>query len=326
MKLNKQGILAAAIGASLLAMATFAQTQERTEPRTTSRTAAKQEGGEDRIVASACFMNLVDRRTVAAGRGGILASVTPEEGIIVKAGQQVAKVKDEVAAAQFATADKQATNDIEIRFGQKSAEVAQVEWMQSVKSNSLVPGTVGEIELRRLKLAFERAELQIENARKEHEVAGLKRDEAGELLQTHVVESPIDGMVTKVHKRTGEAVREGDAIIDVVNMDRVRVSGYVPFKDVNRIRLGDKVVVKLEVPDAELAEEELRFEGRITFIDLSVTKSKTPEVKIFAEVVNRDGVLKDQATAAMVVYPRKAFSPANATTKRDVPRRPNVDE
>lgn len=305
-------------------MATGAHTQEPTKSRTTSRAVAAPQG--DEIVVSNCFINLIDRITVAAGRGGILAFVKPEEGHEVKVGEQIAKVKDEVASAQFATADKQARNDIEVRFGKKSAEVAQYEYMKSLQSNGLLPGTVTDIELKRLKLAWERAVLQIENAEKEHDIAGSKRDEAGELLQTHVVETPIGGVVTRVHKHSGEAVREGDPIIDVVNTDRVRVSGYVPFRDISRVRLGDKVIVKLDIPGEEVPEEEQRFEGRITFIDVNVSKSSNPQVKVFAEVVNRQGILRDGAGAAMVLQPKKTFSPTNATTQREAPRRTNADE
>lgn len=314
MKFTLQGTLAVALSAGLLAMASLAHTQERTTPRV----AAKQ--ADDHIAVNNCFVNMIDKITVAAGRGGILAFVRPEEGHEVKLGEQVAKVKDEVAAAQFATADKQAKNTVEIRFAEKSAEVAMVEYQKALNANQVLPGTNTAIEMKRLKLAWERADLQKENAEKEHEIAASKRDEAGELLQTHVVETPIGGMVTKVYKHTGEAVREGDAIIDVVNTDRMRVSGYIPFKDISRIRVGDKVVVKLEVRDADIPEEQERFEGRVTFIDVTVTKVTNPQVKVFAEVINRNGILRDGAEAAMVLYPGKTFSPPNATTRREIPR------
>lgn len=314
MKVTWQGTLAVAVATGLCAMASLAQTQERTTPRVVAKQA------DDVIAVNNCFLNMIDKITVAAGRGGVLAFVRPEEGHEVKMGEQVAKVKDEVAAAQFATADKQAKNDIEIRFAEKSAEVAMVEYQKALNANQVLPGTNTIIEMKRLKLAWERAELQKENAEKEHDIAKSKRDEAGELLQTHVVESPIGGVVTKVYKHTGEAVREGDAIIDVVNTDRMRVSGYVPFKDVSRIRIGDKVVVKLEIRDADVPEEQERFEGRITFIDRTVTKVTNPQIKIFAEVINREGILRDGSEAAMVLYPGKAFSPPNATTRREFPR------
>lgn len=327
MQVTWQRTVAATISTGLLVCASVALTQEPIAPRKTVRTSqrsfAQAEG--DEIKVNACHLNIIEKRSIAAARGGVLAFVKPEEGFEVKLGELVAKVKDEVAAAQFATADKTARNDIEIRFAQKSAELAQIEHFKALQANQLLPNTVTEIEVRRLKLAYERAQLQKENAEKEHDIAGSKRDEAGELLQTHVVESPLSGLVTKVYKRTGEAVREGDPIIDVVNTDRMRVVGYVLFKDISRVRVGDKVVLQLDIPDVDVPEEQLTFEGGVTFIDVAVQKVR-PEVKISAEVINRDGVLRDGATARVTIYPGKTFTPPNATTKRDVPRRLKGDE
>ena len=302
-------------------------TQEKPAPRITAQTTPRAVAAAqpETVEVKACHVNLIDKITCAAGRGGVLAFVKHEEGHEVKLHELLAKVKDEVAAAQFATADKTFRNDIEIRFAEKSAELAQAEYMKGLQSNLALPGTNTEIEMKRLKLAWQRADLQKENAEKERDIAGSKRDEAGELLQTHVVEAPIAGLVTKVYKRSGEAVREGDPIVDIVNTDRMRVSGYVPFKDISRIRPGDKVLVKLEVPDVEVPEEGIHFEGRITYIAVAVQKVR-PEVQVYAEVINRDGILRDGATARMVVYPGKTFAPPNATTKSEFPRRPKVEE
>ena len=332
MNVTWQRTLTATLGAGLLVCASVALTQEPIAPRTAApRTIAQT---KPRTVAAAdaevihvnnCHLNLIEKISVPAARGGVLAFVKPEEGFEVKLGELVAKVKDEVAAAQFATASKTADNDIEIRFAQKSAELAQIEHFRAIQANTLLPGTVTDIEIKRLKLAWERAVLQKENAEKEHDIAGSKRDEAGELLHTHSVETPLAGLVTRVYKRSGESVRVGDPIVDVVNTDRMKVVGYVLFKDISRVRPGDKVLLKLDIPDIEVPEEDLHFEGRITFIDVTVQKIRH-EVKVSAEVINRDGVLRDGATAKMVIYPGKTFSPPNATTKREFPRRPNGDE
>lgn len=315
-----------AVGSGLLTMAALAQTQDRVGPRV-ARQAAEQQSNPNQIRVVNCFINMIDKRVIGSQRSGTLAFVKPEEGHEIKAEDIIARIRDEVAAAQFATAQKTATNDIEIRFGQKSADLAQLELLQSQKSNLLVAGTVSQLELARLKLAYERATLQIENAQKEHDVAGSKRDEAGEILQTHKIESPISGTVTKVYKRTGEAVREGDPIIEVVNTDRMRVYGYIPFAEVRRVRVGDKVKVNLDIPNVELPDEEESFDGVVTLVDPSVTKATNPEVKVYAEVVNRDGILRDGAGARMVLYPRKAAAgaPVNAA-QRDVPRRPIGNE
>jgi len=190
----------------------------------------------------------------------------------------------------------------------------------------VLPNTNSDIEMRRLKLNYEKAELQKLNAQKEHEVAGCKRDEADEILKTHMVLAPMTGLVTKLFKRTGDGVREGEAILEVVNTDRMRVAGYVPFRDRSRLQIGDLVRVQIVVGGAEtIPEEDEIFEGKITHIDNAVQKVK-PEVKILAEVTNRRGVLCDGLACTMKIYPGKTLSATAATSQRTIPRRTAVGQ
>lgn len=323
MKFTWRSTLLVAVSAVCCAVAASAQqSQERTAPRAVARLQAS-----DEIKVDKCFLNVIDKRTLAASRAGILAFVKPEEGHTLKVSEVIAKVRDEIAAAQFATADKTAKNDIEIRFAKASADLAQIELLKATQANATLPGTITNIEIQRLRLASDRAALQIENAQKEFDIAGSKRDEAGELLNTHVVETTMGGLVTKVYKHTGEAVREGDPIIDIVNTDRMRVRGYVAYANASKVHLGDKVSMKLDVSEADLAEKDMVFEGKVTYIAPSVSRSSSPEVEIYAEVANRDGVLRDGARVFMSLTPRKGGqAPVNATTKRDVPRRPGATQ
>lgn len=326
MQVTWQRTATASTCAGLMIIASVAMTQERvTAPRGPAKPAgASVKPPADLIHVNSCHVNLFDKTTLAASRAGVLDFVKPEEGHDIKLGEVIAKVKDEVAAAQLATAKLTAKSDIEIRFAQKSAELAWQEHKKAEQSNKQLPGTITDIEMKRLLLAAEKSDLQIENAENEHAIAASKRDEADALVKTHEIVSTIAGMVTKAYKRTGEGVREGDPIVDVVNNKRMRVMGYVPIKDIGRVRKGDKVLVKLDVPNAELPEEDLRFQGEITFIDSAVQKVN-PEVRVFAVVDNLDGILRDGAVAAMVIYPGKALAPANATTKREFPKRPVED-
>lgn len=269
-----------------------------------------------------CYVNFMDKRTIAASRAGILAYVEPTEGDEVKADQQVAKVKDEVATAQFATAHKEATNDVEIRYAKKAAEVAQAAYLKAVNANVLQPNAFTDLEVKRLKLDAERATLQIEQAQLQFEVNGLKRDEAGEVLTTHAIKTPIAGEVTKLYKRAGEAVREGDPILEVVNVDRMKVEGYVRVEDVGRIKRGSYVRVRLDLRNIEIPEENEVLEGRITFIDPAMKKLE-PLIKIHAEVINTKRILRDGASAAMVIYPEKTFSGVQQAATR-APATPNT--
>lgn len=321
MKLTWQTSLAGVACVGLLGLGAWLPGQDRTgsERISQDRTprVAKQLG--DTVMANDCHVNIFDKVTIPAARGGVLGSVKYEVGQFVKSGEEVAKVKDEVALAQFKTAHTTASNDIEIKFAEKSAEVAQVEYMKALKANAVLPGTITDIEVLRLKLNHQKGELQKQNAEKDHEVNGCKRDEAGEILQTHVVQAPMHGLVTKLYKRTGDGVREGEAIMDVVNTDLMRVTGYIPLRDRARVKIGDLVKVKIVVEGDDLPEENIVFEGKITYVAAAVQKVK-PEVMVYAEVANLDGVLCDGLTCSMAIYPGKSLTPT-ATSQRTAPKK-----
>lgn len=335
MKLTWQISLAGVACVSLLSVGAWLPGQERQlqdrapQDRATegkpSRGTTKPAG--DVIVANDCHANIFDKVTIPAARGGVLGVVKYEVGQIVKAGDLVAKVKDEVARAQFKTAHTTATNKVEIMFAEKSAELAAVEHLKVLRANGVSPSSFTEVEVLRLKLAHDKALLQKQNAEKDHEVAGCKRDEAGEILQTHMIESPMNGLVTKLYKRTGDGVREGEAVMDVVNTDVMRVTGYIPLRDRRRVKIGDAVRVKI-VTDAEgdaLPEEDRIFEGKVTFIDVRVQKVDH-EIQIYAEVTNHEGILCDNQICSMAIYPGKSSTPTATTSRNSVPKKTAISE
>jgi macrolide-specific efflux system membrane fusion protein len=265
------------------------------------------------IAVSPCRVKLLDSVILASARTGVLSFVEPSEGDLVSAKQQVAGLMDEIARAQYAGAEKEASNDVEIRYAQKATELAQVEHQKAVDTNLRLPGTVPDIEVRRFLLAAERGLLQIEQAEHKHVVDGLKRDESREMLKTYRVETPFDGVVTKVFKQKGEAVREGDPVLEIVSTNRVKVEGYVHIKDIWNVKQGAYVKVQLDVPEADLEVEKMSFEGRIVFVDVKVNPV-TYEARVWAEVINNDNVLRDGLQAKMTIYPNKRFSASPTPT------------
>lgn len=256
--------------------------------------------GSGSIAATRCRVRLIDEVILASGRTGILAFVEPTEGQQVKKDQKIAGIIDDVAQATFRVADQEANSDVEKRYATKAAEVAKAEWEKGIFTNKRSPGTVPDIELQKLKLAYERSDLQIEQAEHQHKIAGLKRDEAKAILKTFLVEAPFDGVVTKLYKQKGEAVREGDPILEVSSTTRVKVEGFVTIGDLWRIKQGDTVQVQLDIPDVDIPQEKEILEGRITFVDVKV-QPVTNEVRVTAEVANRKDILRSGLQAKMTI-------------------------
>ncbi len=270
------------------------------EPARDGKTESTRRGVSPPIVVEHCRVKLIDEVTLAADRAGVLAFVEPREGDRVTAGAQVAALRDEIPRAALAVAELEAASDIELRHAQKTSQVAQAEYQSIVEAHRRNAGSFSENDLRRQKMAAERGVLEVENAEYRRVISRLKRDQALAELQTYHIAAPFEGVVMRVHRARGEAVRQGDPIVEIVNTNKVRVEGYVAFRDSWRVKPGGDVSVRLEIPDVELELEQRRFSGRITFVEERV-EPVTGQVRVWAEVENREGLLKAGLAAIMTI-------------------------
>ncbi len=260
------------------------------------------------ITVKRCRIKLIDQIILASDRPGILDFVEPEAGDMVQAKQQVAGLKDDVDQATFRIAKKQAENDTEIRYSTMAAGLAQIEHEKALEANREIEKTIPDIDVRKLKLAADRAVLQIEQAEFQKEIAGLTRDEAQAKLNSSVVEAPFAGMVTAVFKSKGEAVRQGDPILELSSTRRLRVEGDIEIKDVWTLKRGAYVEVRIDIPDGEHSIENEVFKGRIVFIDIELQVNK--KIRVWAEVANHDDILFAGLPAVMKIFPNKMVKPA----------------
>ncbi len=246
-----------------------------------------------------CEIKLYDEVQIAAERAGVLDMVALE-GQLVKQGSLLAHTRDDIVKAALAVATRQANNDVEIRYARKASELAQVEYERDLQANGIVKGTVSDLTIRAHRLAAEKALLQMEQAETSLEIEKLKRNETVELLRLHSIIAPVDGMVRTVFKKPGESVAEGEPILELVNTSRVKVEGYIHLRDLDSVQVGSVVSVQLDIPDVDLPSERLLFSGRIAAVDVKV-EPVTHLVKVWAEVSNQNGVLRDGLSAKMVI-------------------------
>ena len=107
--------------------------------------------------------------------------------------------------------------------------------------------------------------------------------------------------LTKVFKKKGESVRQGDPILEIVNTSRVRVEGYIDASDVKRIQRGTPVQVRLAAHrNREVSQDS--FLGQMMYVDVKV-EPVSNKVRVWAEVENRSNLLRDGSTAIMTVAP-----------------------
>lgn len=259
---------------------------------------------------------LIDERVLAFEKPGVIAFIKPEEGAVVRKGEVIAGLKDEVARATLAKEQEKARNDVQVRFAKKSSEVADAELRISESANERLPGTVPEVELQKLRLAAQKGLLQIEQAEFEQKIAALTVAENQAVLETHQLVAPFDGTVARIHQREGAAARQGDPIIEIISTDRVKIEGYVSTSQSYLIRPGDHVEARLV--DQQIPRGAQPISGIVKFVDPRVSPV-IGKVKVTAEVQNSEGLLKAGLGVEMSIQPGTAvLSPQAARAARQL--------
>lgn len=289
-------VLAPGRWAVLLALVAAGPLLPADEPRSEGPVAERAAGT---VVIDKCQIKVFDRALLAAERDGIVAEIRVTEGDVAVGDQALVRLRDDAARARLELARARAGNDISVRYSAKLADAAKANYdagLDLEKQNA-----ISTFQLRQRKLEYERGVLAIEQSALELKLAGLEAAQAEAELQGYQVTAPFSGVVTRVFKRRGESVQLGEPLVELVNTDRIQVEGYGALAELWDVRKGACVRVQLDMPQLEgtVADGE-PFEGRLILVDPGV-QPVTGQVRVVAEVANRDGVLRDGLKARMVI-------------------------
>lgn len=254
------------------------------------------------IEVTQCRVSLIKQVTLSSARAGVIAFISPSEGDHVKARQVLAGLDSSITEAALAVAREKAASTVNKKLARNMIDLTKTEYEKAIQANQKFNGgdLFADIEVRRLKLSMDKSALQLEQAEIENQVHGLNARQIEAELKAFTVEAQFDGIVTRVHRAKGEAVGLGDPLIEVVNLDRVKVEGYVSVQDGLRIKQGAAVSVRLDIPDVDIPEERIDFPGKLLFVDVGV-EPVSGQIRVWAEVLNPDGILRAGLPARMKI-------------------------
>ncbi|HXD73390.1 MAG TPA: HlyD family efflux transporter periplasmic adaptor subunit [Vicinamibacterales bacterium] len=168
-----------------------------------------------------------------------------------------------------------------------------------------------QVEAQRSALALARAQAeqisvrrsQVQATQAQQQAANAQRTKAEVRLSYTEVHAPIDGIVDVRAIRVGEIVTPGQPIVTLINPDDLWIRADVEETYIDRIRLGDRMQVRL--PSGETREATVFYRGVdagfATQRDVSRTKRdiKTFEIRLRAD--NRDRRLAVGMTAYVLL-------------------------
>ena len=95
--------------------------------------------------------------------------------------------------------------------------------------------------------------------------------------------SPITGMVNYLHVDEGEFVNRGEAMVELVNVDKIKIHVNVPELDVRYLKKGQAVMVTID------AFPDLRLKGKVDFVSYKADHAtKTFRVRVLIDNASHD--------------------------------------
>jgi len=197
--------------------------------------------------------------------GGIVETVNANAGDTVKKGQVLASVssqsiadmRSDLLAAQKRVGLAKATYEREKQLWEEKIS-AQQDYLQA------------DLNLQ---------EAKINLARIQQKLSALGADPNGQTR--YAIRSPIDGVITNKQISQGQVVSEVDRIFEVVDLSTVWVEMFIYAKDINVVKVGQKVTVKASAFDANAV-------GTIAYVGALVgAQSRTAMARVTLNNVDR---------------------------------------
>jgi len=193
---------------------------------------------------------------LASDLDGLVEWIGPAEGDAVTAGKLIAKI--EVSALKAALDSAEA-----------SFKLAESQFQR--RKELFDRGAAAQEEFDRSKTEYDLAESTLRRARVEYKRGFLV--------------APARGLVNKVYVDVGEYVGRGAPVIDLVDIDKIKVNVSVPEIDVRYLKEGQHALVKIDALPA------MSFEGIIDFVAYKADQvTKTFQTRIILE--NADRVIR----------------------------------
>ena len=190
---------------------------------------------------------------------GVIARLDVDRGDIVKKGQVLGKLEDDLEEAHVALARAKATNDYAIKAGQAHLQFLKTQHgraTQLLKKEFASQATADEAEA-----DAKVAEQQLKEAELNFQIAQLEVKQAEVLLSQRTLRSPFDGIVVERLLLPGEYRNDQSPILTLAQIDPLRVEVFVPTASYGRIKTGDKAKVH---PESPIAGE---FEATVVVVD-----------------------------------------------------------
>ena len=188
------------------------------------------------------FTEPIQRSVVASTESGVIRDTHVHEGDRVKAGDELAALNRGVLLEELRLAQARAES-IAVRDAAKSR--VQMVSGQKGKLEALIPGGhVNPFEVEQKTSEYENAVAELKVAEDELKINKIEVDRIRAQIRQRIIISPIDGVVSEIHKQLGEHVSNNEPqYATVVRVDQLKVRFYHDAETLAKIPVGSEVHV-----------------------------------------------------------------------------------
>ncbi len=213
---------------------------------------------------------------------GLISELLVDRGAILRKGDVVARIESSVEAATVSLAKAKAENDSGVRSSATKVEFQRRKEdraKQLRKNDTVSVATADEAEtLARV------AEIELEEAKVNLQLAQLELARASELLRQRTILSPIDGVVVARMLGPGEYAFDQAQLVTISQVDPLNVEVFVPLSQFGKLRAGMVAEIYPEEPIGG------RYSAKVVIVD-HVFDAASGTIGIRLELPNPDYAL-----------------------------------
>lgn len=213
-----------------------------------------------------------------------------EDAPLARLDDRTLLIERRAAELRYESAQAELRDDIERRFAETALAEAEAELDSSRSIYNDVAGAVPMTQLRRMRLAVERGQLEVARAKKRRQQAELEAQlRAADLsaidqrMSSLQVASPLSGVVLHVRREAGEWVEAGQPLVTVAQVDRLHVHALADSSELAPPRCPGAAVSVHWVDPTTGTPRWLR--GRVLSVDPQMLPGG--RFRLHAEVANR---------------------------------------
>ena len=226
------------------------------------------------------FTEPIQRSVVASTETGVIKTARVQEGDRVQAGDELAALNHEVLQQEkrLAIARGQSTATRDAARSRVRIVRGQKEKLEALISG----GHVNSFEVEQKTTEYENAIAELKIAEDELGMNQIEVDRIEAQIRQRIIVSPIEGVVTEIHKQLGEHVSSNEPeYATIVRVDQLKVRFYHDAKTLSQVHVGSEITVLV-------GESRLSTPATVTFVSPVIDPdSGTGRMDVVIENQNR---------------------------------------